>query len=273
MTEWGFALENLTASWHIGVPVFQEISLRYDFSANPFLPLVGATGGGKSTFLYVVAALKWPSDGKVQWTFPGVDAFKEKKWYTWEGNSLSEAQAVALRRRHFGFAFQDSSLAAPLTVEENLLYPLLMRNTPSREAREMIRNTLSSVLIEDERKGLEEILRRFPHELSGGQRQRVALAQAMIHNPDVLFADEPGGNLDYGARLQVMRVLSDWIAAGEGRRGLVWATHHLDDPSEMGVDQLLYVGNGNCTLQPLGWLDEWKRDVRLSQSRTDPDGC
>jgi len=118
---------------------------------------------------------------------------------------------------------------------------------------------------EDDKKRL---LEAFPSELSGGQCQRAALAQAIIHNPCVLFADEPTGQLDLGTRKQVMKVLKQWLENGQGQRSLIWVTHHhIDDLNLMGIDDLLFIANKQCQRQDRAWLKSWINKVSEDENK------
>ena len=120
-------------------------------------------------------------------------------------------------------------------------------------------------MLEDEKKQQHVLFERFPAQLSGGQRQRVALVQAMIHNPYVLFADEPTGSLDRETRKQVMNVLYAWVDEPQqrGKRLLLWVTHHENDPRDSGVQRMLYIKSGSCEWRD-GGVNERKEDRRVS---------
>ncbi|PID58505.1 ABC transporter ATP-binding protein [candidate division KSB3 bacterium] len=211
------------------------------------LPLMGKSGAGKSTLLNLMAAVEWPDTGGISWEFPDRDAP-----ITWSKNGPSPAQVRLLRRRYFGFAFQDSTLLTHMSVRENLSYPLILNGLPPCQAYEAAWNALDRVLLDDERSYKNELFRQFPSKLSGGQRQRTALVQAMIHNPCVLFADEPTGSLDRATRKQVMQSLYNWVDDQRycGKRLLLWVTHHENDPCDAGAQWILKVDSGSHTLLP-----------------------
>ena len=121
--------------------------------------------------------------------------------------------------------------------------------------------TLNEVLLPNEKNDINQsasFLHRFPTQLSGGQRQRVSLAQAIVHDPYVLFADEPTGQLDLHTRKQVMMVLKRWVEKNRGQRCLIWVTHHhLGDLDVMGIDQLIFVDNKQCLSQNRADLTQW----------------
>lgn len=212
------------------------------------IPFMGVSGAGKSTLLNIMAAIEWPHAGMVVWSFP------DHNEIAWGCRGLSAAQARKLRCEYFGYAFQDSTLMEHLSIKDNLGYPLLLKGYSLKQAYDIGWEALEKVLLADEKKQKNELFERFPAELSGGQRQRVALVQAMIHNPYVLFADEPTGSLDRETRKQVMNVLYAWVDEPRylGQRLLLWVTHHENDPRDSGVRQMLYIKSGSCEWQACG---------------------
>ncbi len=138
------------------------------------LAIMGASGSGKTTLLGLLAGLDLPSDGRIE-----LDGHVL--------NELDEEARAALRRRLVGFVFQSFHLLPALSAEENVLLPLELAGDDN--ARQRARAALAAV-------GLAERGRHFPYQLSGGEQQRVALARAFVHEPRILFADEPTGNLD-----------------------------------------------------------------------------
>jgi len=208
------------------------------------LPLMGKSGAGKSTLLNLMAAIEWPQEGSISWHFPNYN-----KPIEWNANGPTAKDARLLRRRHFGYAFQDSTLMPHLTIRDNLFYPLMLQSISEAKGIDQVRKYLGAILLDEEQNDLDNILSRFPHQLSGGQRQRIALVQAMIHRPSVIFADEPTGSLDFVTRKQVMDVLYKWADDPEykGQRLLVWVTHHEDDPTNANADEYLKINKGTCT--------------------------
>ena len=232
-----------------------RISTQGEVAINK-LPFMGESGAGKSTLLNVMAAIEWPNKGVVSWSFP------DKKAISWSVRGLSSSDARLLRRKYFGFAFQDSTLLPHLRVCDNLYYPLLFTGMSAKEAHEKAWQALDRVLLDDEKKYKDDLFRRFPAKLSGGQRQRIALVQAMVHEPYVLFADEPTGSLDRNTRQQVMNVLYDWVeeARYKDKRLLLWVTHHENDPVDAGVHEVLSMKSGLCRLKPFH-LNRRKNDI------------
>lgn len=252
---WGMQVRTATVTWgnafnlHVG-------GLRLDSSQiSGRLPVLGRSGSGKSTLLYLLTFLKRPTEGMVRWTFPdGHRAVWGPKGLDKEESTLSLTQ---IRRQCFGFAYQNSTLTPYLRVRENLRYPLeLLGGFSKEEMNRRVHAAMDRVLLRDEA-GVrieettpEEFLERFPNELSGGQFQRVALAQAMIHDPYVLFADEPTGNLDADTRQEVMALVDRWLAKGD--RMVIWVTHHRSDAIDPRVSHWLMVANNRCLLRLKG---------------------
>jgi putative ABC transport system ATP-binding protein len=267
MNNWGFTLDNVTASWsENGKNILEGVTFTFDIrdASTAALPLMGPSGQGKSTLLYLLAALKLPSAGTVTWHF-----HDDPKPYVF-GQSLRPKDIVQLRRHRFGFAFQSSTLSKHLTVIENIAYPLLLQGIKWEQALEAAKTTFKDVLLPSERqneKNLMDLMESFPSQLSGGQRQRAALAQAIIHNPCVLFADEPTGQLDVKTRKQVMGVLKQWVEKGQGERCLIWVTHHnMGDLKLMDVNDFFFIEEKKCVRRDRTWLENWIDDYEGGQA-------
>lgn len=156
-------------------------------SEGDFISIMGPSGSGKSTLLHIVSGLDQPSMGSVLYGDTDIHNGEDKK--------LS-----AFRRQKIGFIFQQFNLLPVLTARENIIMPLLL---DKKKVEEGYLQELTSLL------GLEKRLSHLPHELSGGQQQRAAIARALIAKPDIIFADEPTGNLDSKSGGEVMRMLCD----------------------------------------------------------------
>ena len=152
--------------------------------------IFGTSGSGKSTLLNMLAGMEKPTRGEVR--IGGVPVSR-----------LSEEQLAAFRQRHLGFVFQAYNLLPGLTATENVAMPLLFRGVPraqrERAAREMLR-----------RVGLSHRLDHYPGQMSGGQQQRAGIARAFLARPDVVFADEPTGNLDSRTTVEVMEMICEF---------------------------------------------------------------
>ena len=188
--------------------ILENISFHIDPADTT--AIMGASGSGKSTLLGLMAGLDLPTTGRI--LFNNQDL-----------NTLSEDERTQLRGRHSAFIFQQFHLMPHLTALENVLLPygLLMgektkKTVSSQEARIKAIDALSEV-------GLSQRLHHFPGELSGGEQQRVAIARAFILSPDILFADEPTGNLDTKTGEKIIDLL---FALNERNRStLVFVTH------------------------------------------------
>ena len=165
------------------VTALDRVSLQ--IMPGDFISITGPSGSGKSTLLHLLSGLDQPTSGRL--------TYDDKDIY-----SLSDRERSALRRRSIGFVFQQFHLLPVLTARENILMPLLL---DKRQPDEAYLEQLSKLL------GIGGRLTHLPHELSGGQQQRVAIARALITQPDVIFADEPTGNLDSKSGGEVMEIL------------------------------------------------------------------
>jgi putative ABC transport system ATP-binding protein len=172
-----------------------------DVARGASLAIVGASGSGKTTLLGILAGLDRPSAGAVALAGRSLDA-------------LDEEARARLRRRLVGFVFQSFHLLPALTAEENVMLPLELEG--SGDAASRAREALARV-------GLDARRHHYPHQLSGGEQQRVALARAFVHGPELLFADEPTGNLDRRTGAAVNDLL--FALNREHRTTLVLVTH------------------------------------------------
>lgn len=184
-------------------PVLDGVDLR--FPAGAVTVLTGASGSGKSTLLYVLAGLLRPRAGRVLWD--GLDVA-----------ALADADRSAWRASTTGFVFQDAMLDPARTVLDNACEPAVFAGLPRQEARRRARDLL-------ERFGLGDRAGHRPGEVSGGQAQRVGLCRALLTEPELVFGDEPTGNLDPTSAGVVWGALTDLAAAGAT---VVVATHDAD---------------------------------------------
>lgn len=172
-----------------------------EIASGEFLSIMGPSGSGKSTLLHLLSGLDYPTAGSL--SYDGQEIYQ-----------LRDRELSAFRRRRIGFIFQQFHLLPVLTARENILMPLLL---DKKQADSAYFDELTELL------GIRDRLAHLPHELSGGQQQRVAIARALIAKPDIIFADEPTGNLDSKSGAEVMRMLKNiWEKMG---RTLVVITH------------------------------------------------
>ncbi|NJJ36763.1 ABC transporter ATP-binding protein [Clostridioides difficile] len=160
-------------------------NVNLEINSGEFVSIIGPSGSGKSTLLHILSGLDNPTSGQV--------LLDDKDIYKY-----SEKELSALRRKSFGFVFQQFNLLPVLTASENILMPVLL---DKKQPDKKYLNEISSLL------GITDRLHHLPHELSGGQQQRVAIARALIAKPDIVFADEPTGNLDSKSGSEVMNLL------------------------------------------------------------------
>ncbi len=160
--------------------IFAEMDLS--IKTGSFMGLMGESGCGKSTLLKIMAGLETPDSGSV---FVGEQAiFQDGKM------PLNEAKFAEFRRKNFGFIFQSHQLIPELTVLENVILPLQLKDWSTKRAKKRAEEMLSHVSL------LKELRDSFPQEISVGQQQRVGIARALIHQPSMIFADEPTASLD-----------------------------------------------------------------------------
>jgi ABC-type lipoprotein export system ATPase subunit len=201
-----------------GTPVtaLENVSLQVD--AGGFVALVGRSGCGKSTLLNLCGAMDFPTSGEI-----AIDGQVTSK--------LDDAALTRLRRQKVGFIFQSFQLLNTLTAAENVELPLLLARQPN--ARKAAEERLRWV-------EMQSYADRLPHQLSGGQQQRIAIARALVHNPSVLLADEPTGNLDTATGDIVLQLLRR--TAHEFGVAVVMATHSPE--SALLVDRTLSMRDG-----------------------------
>ena len=184
--------------------VLHELSLT--IARGELVVLVGKSGSGKSTLLNLVSGIDLPSSGEV--------------WIA--GRALSrqtERERTLLRRRDIGFVFQFFNLVPTLTVLENLLLPLELNGRTGLPARTHAESLLAAV-------GLADRAASYPDRLSGGEQQRVAIARALVHDPMLILADEPTGNLDAETGRQILDLL-DRLARQAGKT-MIMVTHSAE---------------------------------------------
>jgi putative ABC transport system ATP-binding protein len=163
--------------------------INFEIDKGDFVSIMGPSGSGKSTLMHILGFLDKLSLGK--YYFEDEDVSK-----------LSDDRLAEMRANKVGFIFQSFNLLPNLTVLENVLLPLTYSNVSSSQKVKRARELLEQV-------GLSHRLNHTPNKLSGGEKQRVAIARALINNPEVIFADEPTGNLDSKSGFQVMKILED----------------------------------------------------------------
>ena len=184
-------------------PVLRNVDLRIE--EGECIALLGRSGSGKSTLLNLLAGIDTPDEGEI--------LIREQCI-----NRLPDRERTLFRRRHIGFVYQLFNLISTLTVEENIGLPLELNGMGETQISEKVAQLLGEI-------GLADRSGAFPDRLSGGEQQRVAVARALIHEPALILADEPTGNLDAETGRMVLDLLTD-LSRRYGRT-LIIVTHSL----------------------------------------------
>jgi putative ABC transport system ATP-binding protein len=184
-------------------------NVDFEILSGEFLTILGKSGSGKSTLLNLLSGIDKPDDPqKAEIVIGSTDI-----------TTLSETRQTIFRRDHIGIVFQFFNLIPTLTVLENITLPMELQGRKRR-----INNKVGQTVLEQV--GLGERTRDFPDQLSGGEQQRVAIARAILHEPSLILADEPTGNLDEETGQSVLKLLIDLTC--KAGKTLVMATHNLE---------------------------------------------
>lgn len=202
----------------LDIEVLNNIDLN--INKGDFVSIMGPSGSGKSTLLYLLGGLDKPTSGSI-------------KINGRELSCMKDSEQSIMRRREVGFVFQFYNLIPNLNVEENIMLPILLDGKRMKDYKKRLDNILEIVDLSDRR-------RHTPRELSGGQQQRVAIARALINEPEVIFADEPTGNLDSKSGTEVMKLLQKINM--ENSKTIVQVTHSRE-AAEYGR-KIIYVRDG-----------------------------
>jgi putative ABC transport system ATP-binding protein len=217
-----FELRNVRKVYPMGeerIVALDDITLT--FERGKIYCLIGTSGSGKSTLLNLLAGLEKPTRGSIKF----LDRYLER---------LSEKQLALYRQQYIGFVFQSYNLLPTLTALENVTLPLIFRKVSRRKRNKAAYKMLKAV-------GLGKRWRHKPNELSGGQQQRVSIARAFVNNPQVVFADEPTGNLDTKTTFEMMEMIT--AMARERNQTLIIVTHDIELSGY--ADQIINIKDGN----------------------------
>lgn len=180
-------LENLIKIYKVGeIEVKALAGVSYAVKKGGFVAIMGPSGSGKSTLMNIIGCLDRPTEGK--YILDGEEV-----------STLDKNELAGIRNRKIGFVFQTFNLLSRTTALENAELPLLYSNVPSKKARDLAYNALSSV-------GLKGRELHRTNQLSGGEQQRVAIARSLVNNPPLLLADEPTGNLDSKTGKEIIEI-------------------------------------------------------------------
>jgi putative ABC transport system ATP-binding protein len=200
--------------------VLKEVS--FEVEQGEFVAIVGPSGSGKSTLMNILGLLDTPDSGEYELAGANV-------------SSLSAAELARTRNSTIGFVFQQFHLLPRTTATENVELPLVYSNNTVGDTRKKAIDALCRV-------GLEERLTHYSGELSGGQQQRVAIARALINDPEIILADEPTGNLDQVAGLQIMDLFRELNNAGST---IILITHDTELARQ--ASRVVYIDDGHLS--------------------------
>ncbi len=217
-------IRNLYKRYKVGdeiVRALENVSLEVE--KGEFCAIVGPSGSGKSTLLNMLAGLEKPTRGEIVLCGTHIE-------------KMNEEQLVKFRREHVGFIFQAYHLIGTLNALENVALPLSFRGEPRAVRMKKAAQTLSLVNLSTHQKHL-------PTQMSGGQQQRVGIARALVAGPEIIFADEPTGNLDSRTSEEVLRLMQKIVR--EKKMTLVMVTH--DDYLAGYADRRIHIRDGEIT--------------------------
>lgn len=220
-------IKNLSKVYKMGkeqVVALNNVSLKIE--KGEFVAIVGPSGSGKSTMMHLVGGLDNPSSGEVIVNGDNISSLKDKKM-------------ARYRNEKIGFVFQSFNLENTQTALENVMMPLVFAGVSKRERKTRALKALESV-------GLKELAKHKPSEMSGGQRQRVSIARALINNPEIIFADEPTGNLDTKTGENIMRIFKELNNKGYT---IIMVTHNMDEAKK--AKRVVQIRDGEITSDSL----------------------
>ncbi|MBN6884911.1 bacitracin transport system ATP-binding protein [Cytobacillus horneckiae] len=205
----------------------QEVLKGLDIAINQgeFVSIMGASGSGKTTLLNVLSSIDRVSTGSI--TIEGK-----------EMTGMKEKQLAEFRKHYLGFIFQDYNLLDTLTVKENILLPLSIKKVSKKEANQRFEGIAREL-------GILELQDKYPNEISGGQKQRTSAARAFIHEPSIIFADEPTGALDSKSASDLLNKLSE--LKRNRKATIIMVTH--DPVAASYCDRVIFIKDGQIYTQ------------------------
>lgn len=196
--------KNIHKSYQTGDVITKVLhGITLSIEGGEFVAIMGPSGSGKSTLMHILSFLDSPSEG--------LYLFNEK-----DVSNLTDLELASMRNQKVGFVFQSFNLLTRTTVADNVGLPLLYSKIENKKQR--VKTAIESV-------GLTHRINHYSNQLSGGEKQRVAIARAIVNNPEIIFADEPTGNLDSKSGNQILRILQDLNKQG---KTIIMVTHEQD---------------------------------------------
>ncbi|MNI41708.1 Lipoprotein-releasing system ATP-binding protein LolD [compost metagenome] len=212
--------KNLCKTYSTGSEQFHAIrNIDLNIFQGDFTVIMGDSGSGKSTLLYLLSGLDSVTAGEVYFGQQRLDRFTEK-------------ELAGFRAQKIGYIYQNSNLVPDLTLFENIALPGYVAGIPKREVKQRVLSLMQAMSIDSQRF-------RLPAEVSGGQQQRAAIARAIINTPEVIFADEPTGSLNYDQGVAVLDLLTDMNTGGQS---IVMVTH--DIKAACRANRLIFIRDG-----------------------------
>ena len=200
-------VKNVTKIYKVGTERITALdNVSFTINKGDFCCLLGSSGSGKSTLLNLMAGIEKISKGEI--LIHGKDVCK-----------MAEHQLAKFRQKYLGFVFQSYNLLPALNAIENVSLPLVFKEVKAKERVKRAKEMLIAV-------GLKERMKHKPNQMSGGQQQRVGIARAFVTNPEIVFADEPTGNLDSKTANEIMEIIKK--IATEKKQTIVMVTHDVN---------------------------------------------
>ena len=200
------------------ITLFKNFNLK--IKEGELVALVGPSGSGKSSLLYLLALLDKPTNGKI--ILNNIDT-----------NKLTNIKKDEIRRKNISIIFQDNNLLTDFTAIENVKMPLIIKS----ESKEIIKKKAEKILKEMK---IHNRSNHFPNQLSGGEQQRVAIARALISETNIILADEPTGNLDYRTTKEIFSL---FLKLKKLKKTIIFATHNRELANS--ADYKLFISDGN----------------------------
>ncbi|WP_026883472.1 ABC transporter ATP-binding protein [Clostridium akagii] len=220
-------VNNVSKTYKMGKEVVTALNnVTVKINDGEFVAIVGPSGSGKSTLMHLVGGLDTPTLGSIFVDGQDISKFKDK-------------DMAKYRNQTIGFVFQAFNLENTQTALENVMMPLIFAGISSKERKEKARKSLEMV-------GLGDKVKHKPNEMSGGQRQRVSIARALVNKPQIIFADEPTGNLDSKNGELIMKLLNDLNEKGYT---IIMVTHNEDEAKK--AKRIITIKDGEIQGGPL----------------------